>query len=61
MSCVTGTIEASGYASSGTISSMQIRLVSANIADNNNNDDLLCCIEAHEQTSKAQQEALEYI
>ena len=32
--------EASGYASSSIISSVQARFISANMADNNNDDDL---------------------
>jgi len=47
--------EASRYASSATVSSMQIDRVSANMADNNNNDDDLSRhLEAQEQTSRAQ-------
>ena len=53
--------EASGYASSATISSVQARFVSANMADKNNDDDLRHRMEAQEQTSKAQQEALDNI
>ena len=49
--------EGSGFASSATISLIQMRLISANLA-NNNNDDLRRRMEAHEQTFKAQQEAL---
>ena len=52
--------EASNCASSTTICSVQTRFVSANIADNNN-DDLRHRMKAHEQTSKAQQEALDNI
>jgi len=48
--------EASGYASSATIKSVQTSRVSANMADNNN-DELRWWMEAQEQTSKAQQEA----
>jgi len=40
---------------------MQAEFVSANMADNNNNDDLRHRMEAHKQTSKAQQEALDNI
>ena len=50
--------EASGYASSATISSVWTGLVSANMADNNN-DDLCRQMEAQEQTFRAQQEALD--
>ena len=53
--------EASGYASSATISSVQARFVSANMADNNNDDDFCHRMEAQEQTSKTQQEALDNI
>jgi len=53
--------EASGYASSTTISSVQARFVLANMADNNNDDDLRHRMEAQEQTSKAQQETLDNI
>ena len=53
--------EASGYASSAILSSMQIGRVSANMADNNNDDDRRRRMEAQEQTSKAQQEALDNI
>jgi len=45
--------EASGYASSASISSVQVRFVSANMTDNNNDDDLRHRMEAQEQTSKA--------
>jgi len=45
--------EASGYASSAMVSSVQTDRVSANMADNNN-DDLRRRMEAQEQTSKAQ-------
>ena len=53
--------EASGYTSSATISSAQTRFVSANMADKNNDDDLHHRMEAQEQTSKTQQEALDNI
>ena len=53
--------EASGYASSATINSVQERFVSANMVDNNNDDDLRHRMEAQEQTSKAQQEGLDNI
>jgi len=53
--------EVSGYASSASISSVRTWLVSANMTDNNNDDDLHHRMEAHEQTSRAQQEALENI
>jgi len=54
--------EASGYASSVTVSYVQTGRVSANMADNNNNDDDFCRrLEAREQTSRAQQEALNNI
>ena len=46
--------EASRYASSATVSSVQIGRVLANMADNNNNDDLNRRLEAQEQTFKAQ-------
>jgi len=52
--------EASGYASSATVSSVQTGRVSANMA-NSSNDDLRWRMEAQEQTSKAQQEALDNI
>jgi len=52
--------EASGYASSATVSPVQTGRVSANMADNSN-DDLRRRIEAQEQTSKVQQEALDNI
>ena len=45
--------EASVYASSATISSVQASFVSANMADNNNDDVLRHRMEAQEQTSKA--------
>jgi len=45
--------EASGYAFSATVSSVQIDRVSVNMTDNNN-DDLRRQMEAQEQTSKAQ-------
>ena len=53
--------EASGYASSAIISSVQARFVSANMADNNTDDDLRHRMEAQEHTFKAQQEALDNI
>jgi len=40
--------EASGYASSATISIVQARFISANMADNNNDDDLRHRMEAQE-------------
>jgi len=49
--------EASGYASSATVSSAQTGRVSVHMA-NNKNDDLRRRMEAQEQTFKAQQEAL---
>ena len=49
------------YVSSATISSVQARFVSTNMADNNNDDDLRHRMEAQEHTSKAQQEALDNI
>ena len=52
--------EASGYASSATINSVQARFVSATMADSNN-DDLRHRMEAQEQTSKAQQKILDNI
>jgi len=52
--------EDSGYASSATVSSVRTDRVSVNIADNDNND-LRRWLEAQEQTSKAQQEALDNI
>ena len=52
--------EASRYASSTMVSSVQTGRVSANMAENNN-DDLRWRMEAQEQTSKAQQEALDNI
>jgi len=52
--------EASGYASSTTVSSLQKSRISANMADSSN-DDLCRRMEAQEQTSKAQQEALDNI
>jgi len=45
--------EASGYASSVTVSFVQIGRLSANMADNNN-DDLRQWMEAQEQTFRAQ-------
>ena len=52
--------EDSGYASSATVSSVQTGSVSVYMADNGN-DDLRRRMEAQEQTSKAQQEALDNI
>ena len=52
--------EASGYASSATVSSVQTSRVSANMADNNN-DVLRQQMKAQEQTFRAQQEALDNI
>ena len=52
--------EASGFASSATVSSVQTGRVSVHMA-NNDNDDLHWRMEAQEQTSKAQQEALDNI
>ena len=49
--------EASGYASSTTINSVQTGRILANMADSSN-DDLCWRMEAQEETSKAQQEAL---
>ena len=40
---------------------MRTGLVSANMANNNNGDDLHHCVEAHKQTSKAPQKALDNI
>jgi len=45
--------EASVYASYATISSVQVRFVSANKADNNNDDNLRHRMDAQEQNSKA--------
>jgi len=53
--------EASGYASSATVSSEQIGVMSANMADNNLDEDLCRRIEAQEQTFRTQQEALKNI
>jgi len=50
--------EGSNYASSSTISSIQIGFASANMLDNNNDNDLHDRMEAQEQTFRAQQEAL---
>ena len=55
-----GEEEASGYASSATISSVRTGLVSTNMADNND-DDLCRWMEAQEQTFRAQLEALDNI
>ena len=52
--------EDSGYASTATVSSIRTDKVSMNIADNGN-DDLRRRLEPQEQTSKAQQEALDNI
>jgi len=52
--------EDSGYASSATVSSVQTDRASVNMADNAN-DDLCRRLEAQEQTSKTQQEALDNI
>jgi len=52
--------EASGYASSTTVSSVQTCRVSANMADNNS-DDLRQQMETSEQISRAHQEALDNI
>jgi len=49
--------EASGYASSAMVSSVRTGGVSVHMADNDN-DELRRRMEAQEQTSKAQQEAL---
>jgi len=51
--------EASGNASSATVNSVQTGRVSANLTDNNN-DDLRQWMEAQEQTSRAQKEALDF-
>jgi len=50
--------EASGQASSATVSSVQIGRVSANMADNNN-DNLSQRMEAQQQTFRTQQEVLD--
>jgi len=50
----------SGYASSATVSSVRTDRVSVHMA-NNGNDDLRRRLEDQEQTSKAQQEALDNI
>ena len=52
--------EDSGYASSTTVSSVRTDRASVNMADNAN-DDLRRRLEAQEQTSKTQQEALDNI
>ena len=52
--------EDSGYASSATVSSVRTDRVSVNMADSTN-DDLRRRLEAQEQTSKTQQEALDNI
>ena len=52
--------EDSGYASSATVSLVRTDRVSVNMTDNDN-DDLRRRLKAQEQTSKAQQEALENI
>ena len=51
---------ASGFTSLATVSSVQAGRVSANMVDNNN-DDLRRWMEAHEQTFRAHQEALDNI
>ena len=51
--------EDSGYASSATVSSLRTDRVSVNMADNGN-DDLRRRLEAQEQTSKTQQEAMDH-
>jgi len=55
-----GKDEDSGYASSVTVILIQIDRVPVHMADNDN-DDLCRRLEAQEQTSKAQQEALDNI
>jgi len=52
--------EDSGYASLATVSSVRTDRVSVNMADNGN-DDLRWRLEAQEQTSKTEQEALDNI
>ena len=52
--------EDSGYASSTTVSLVRTDRASVNMADNVN-DDLRQCLEAQEQTSRTQQEALDNI
>jgi len=47
--------DASGYASSAAVSSVQTGIASVNMAnDNNHDDDLHRCMEAQEQTFRAQ-------
>ena len=53
--------EASGYAFSTTISSVQTGFVSTNMTENNNNDDLRHRMKTQEQNSRAQQAVLENI
>jgi len=53
--------EASGYASSITVSVEQIGFMSVNMADDNPDGDLCRRMEDQEQTSRAQREALENI
>ena len=53
--------EASGYASSTTVSSEQTGTMSANMANNNHDNDLHRHMEAQEQTFKAQQVTLDNI
>ena len=51
----------SGYAFSATISSKQTWVLSVNMADNNHDEDFHRCMEAQEQTFKAQQATLDNI
>jgi len=53
--------EASGYASSCTVSSEQTRVMSVNMVDDNLDEDLHRRMEAQEQNSTTQQEALKNI
>ena len=53
--------EANGYASPATVSSEQTETVSAKMANNNHDNDLYRRMEAQEQTSKAQQAALDNV
>ena len=53
--------EANDYGSSTTVSSKKIGIVSVNMADNNHNNDLSRCMNAQEQTFRAQQVAPENI
>jgi len=53
--------EASGYASSTTVSSEQTGTMSANMANNNHDNDLHRHMEAQQQTFKAQQAGLDNI